>query len=228
MQLSNIAILILLVLSCLFSGCSSNEHTSFSRSEIAYFKEISLNVEYGVSESKIMKWPNKTLTIKIYGKPDERSLKCLNSVIVDFNKISKTTQLKIDDNANSDIDFYFVPDSEFSAIEPKYVPGNRGFFYFWIKNDSSCEIVKSRILISTALDLTPNQRCHIIREELTQSLGFFNDSPKYPNSIFFNGWTDTTEYSEIDKSLIAMLYNTNVPVCGKMDEVENYFSDMRM
>ena len=48
---------------------------------------------------------------------------------------------------------------------------------------------------------------HLLREELTQSLGLFNDSDKYPNSIFQQAWTETTEYSEIDIKMIHMLYN---------------------
>jgi hypothetical protein len=48
---------------------------------------------------------------------------------------------------------------------------------------------------------------HLLREELTQSLGLFNDSYKYENSIFQQRWTETTEYAPIDRVLIDMLYN---------------------
>ena len=48
---------------------------------------------------------------------------------------------------------------------------------------------------------------HLLREELTQSLGLFNDSYKYPESIFYQDWTTTTEYAQIDRELIDMLYN---------------------
>jgi hypothetical protein len=47
----------------------------------------------------------------------------------------------------------------------------------------------------------------ILREELTQSLGLYNDSWKYPNSIFYQGGNDVTEYSDLDKEIIQMLYN---------------------
>jgi hypothetical protein len=48
---------------------------------------------------------------------------------------------------------------------------------------------------------------HLLREELTQSLGLFNDSYKYENSIFQQRWTTTTEYADIDKKIIQILYN---------------------
>jgi hypothetical protein len=48
---------------------------------------------------------------------------------------------------------------------------------------------------------------HLLREELTQALGLFNDSYKYDNSIFQQSWTTTTDYAPIDVKLIEMLYN---------------------
>jgi hypothetical protein len=48
---------------------------------------------------------------------------------------------------------------------------------------------------------------HILREELTQSIGLLNDSMKYPNSIFYQGWTFPTEYTELDKEVIKRHYN---------------------
>ena len=47
---------------------------------------------------------------------------------------------------------------------------------------------------------------NLLREELTQSLGLFNDSMKYPDSIFYQVWSETTEYSELDKEVIRRHY----------------------
>ena len=47
----------------------------------------------------------------------------------------------------------------------------------------------------------------ILREEITQSLGLCNDSWKYPNSIFYQGSSTNTEFSDLDKEIIQMLYN---------------------
>ena len=47
-----------------------------------------------------------------------------------------------------------------------------------------------------------------LREEVTQMLGFSHDSYKYPNSIFQEAkYFPVTQYSEIDKEIIKMLYN---------------------
>ena len=47
-----------------------------------------------------------------------------------------------------------------------------------------------------------------LREEVTQMLGYVNDSYTYPNSIFQESKSSpVTKYSEIDKEVIKMLYN---------------------
>ena len=50
---------------------------------------------------------------------------------------------------------------------------------------------------------------HLLREELTQSLGLAKDSFKYPNSIFQSSWTQTLNYMEIDKDMIRY-YHPNM------------------
>ena len=48
---------------------------------------------------------------------------------------------------------------------------------------------------------------HLLREELTQSLGLKNDTYDYPESIFYQNWTEITDFAPIDRRLIDMLYN---------------------
>ena len=51
---------------------------------------------------------------------------------------------------------------------------------------------------------------HLLREELTQALGLAKDSGRYPKSIFQQSWTSTTEYLDIDKELIRLLYHPSL------------------
>ena len=53
---------------------------------------------------------------------------------------------------------------------------------------------------------------HLLREELTQSLGLGQDSERYLNSIFQINWTTTSSYSQIDKDIIRLLYHPNMKV----------------
>ena len=61
--------------------------------------------------------------------------------------------------------------------------------------------------VDTERSSTMSAKKHLLREELTQSLGLFNDTYDYPESIFYQEWTETNEYAPIDIELISMLYN---------------------
>jgi len=42
---------------------------------------------------------------------------------------------------------------------------------------------------------------------LRSIIGFFNDSEKYPESIFYQNSNSNTEYAPIDREVIDILYN---------------------
>ena len=106
--------------------------------------------------------------------------------------------------ARASCEIHFAPEGRFASIEPHYVPTNYGFF--WTNWNADGEIYWSRVLISTT-GVTEQERAHLIREELTQSLGLMNDSYAHADSIFYQEWTDVTRYSPADRRVIDMLYS---------------------
>lgn len=170
-----------------------------------YFYEIALGNEYGVSNQVVRKWAKPQVSIGTRGSVSESDMQCLAEVISDFNSISKEMKLVLT-SGNSDMTAYFVPEGDFETIEPNYEPLNYG--YFWDLWGADYALTKATILISTT-DITELERCHLLREEITQSTGLMNDSWKYPDSIFYGEWTTTTRYSDIDKQVIQILYGGN-------------------
>jgi hypothetical protein len=84
------------------------------------------------------------------------------------------------------------------------------------------EIQRARILISTT-GINQRERSHLIREELTQSLGLMNDADTYRDSTFYQGWTDTQEFTMLDRDLIRMLYDARVRAGMTRDRVRQLF-----
>jgi hypothetical protein len=196
---------------------------SYTGEQINYFLEVALNSEYGDSKPTIKKW-DSDINITVFGSPTPEDLRTLQVVIDELNtlvsgirlQISSTTspknQLPLHRNhhshsPNSNLEIYFVPESDFAKYEPNYQPVNYGFFWNWW-NDKNA-IHRSRVLIST-VGVTQKERSHLVREELTQALGLMGDSEQYSDSIFYQGWTETTHYAEIDKALIEMLYRPEI------------------
>ena len=86
--------------------------------------------------------------------------------------------------------------------------------------DGQGAIYKGRILISSD-GINQGERSHLIREELTQSLGLFQDSWQYPESIFYQGWTATPEYAAIDGPTIQLLYQPQLSAGMTQGQVRN-------
>jgi len=169
--------------------------------ELEYFSELAFGSEYRGSIEGLHRWEGD-IRVKVYGQPTSADLRTLREVTQELDALtSGVTLVSASDNPNLEI--YFVGESQFKTIEPDYVATNFGFFRVWW--DRNGAIYRARILISSD-GISQVVRSHLIREELTQSLGLFNDSWKYPTSIFYQGWTAANEYSSLDRTVIGWLY----------------------
>ena len=96
-----------------------------------------------------------------------------------------------------------------TSIEPKTAPYIRySNAMFWVYWSGRKHINKGSMWIDPTF--SEKQLKHVLREELTQSLGLMNDSFKYTNSIFYQGGSRVTSYSDIDKQIIKILYSNRI------------------
>ncbi|MEV4639931.1 DUF2927 domain-containing protein [Actinoplanes sp. NPDC049548] len=175
-----------------------------SKATLGYFFKIALGAEYGDNVSVIIKWAQPVVTVRVDGTPDAAARTCLKQVVADFNQLTATTDLQLTTGPTGDIRMYFGPVSRFPAIEPKYVRDNDGFFTVNWRGDHT--ISGGTVLIRTT-GIGDRVRCHLIREELTQSMGLMRDADDHPDSVFYGRyWATPTTYSALDKKLIGLLY----------------------
>ena len=187
----------------LIIGCSFQSNTNtFTQEQIDYFTEIALGADFGEQTPVIKKW-TADIRVKVEGEPTKEDFQTINNIVNDLNELIAGIKIKLVDK-NENLVIAFSPESEFSAIDHNYVPTNYGFFWaLW--HDDNFVIYDASIHISSAY-ITQRERSHLIREELTQSLGLMNDSDRYNDSVFFQEWTDIIEFSEIDRAVIKLLY----------------------
>ena len=171
-----------------------------------YFFEIALGSEFGSADQVIRKW-ERDLAIKVHGDPTSQDRDTLDQIITELNDLIGSLRLKIV-QSSSNVDIHFAAMSQFRSIEPNYVAGNTGFFWMWWRHSGS--LVKARILIASDSAVSQQARSHLIREELTQVLGLANDSYAYTDSIFYQAWSTVTEFSDIDRAIIGVLYRDDV------------------
>ncbi|HYG58906.1 MAG TPA: DUF2927 domain-containing protein [Symbiobacteriaceae bacterium] len=169
---------------------------------VEYFLAVALSgFEFGSAPSVVYKWTDDIL-IQVTGSPAESDETALDQVIDDLNDLIAPLQIRRVATGGN-VTIFYGPDEEFPRQVRGYTPGNRG--YFAVNYSSSHAIRSSKILIST--NVTKKARAHLVREELTQSLGMFRDSWDYEDSIFYQGWTTTGTYAPIDETVVRLLYD---------------------
>lgn len=185
------------------------------------FREIAGAAEFGGDAGVLHRWEGD-LRIAVHGNPTARDLRTLDAVVADLNELIDLVEVTVV-AGDPNVDIHFVPVEDFASIEPNYVEGNLGYVYIWW--DADGEVYRARILISTT-GVTPQERSHLIREELTQGLGLLNDSWLYPSSIFYQGWTDTNRYTRLDRLVIEMLYRPELSAGMSIDEAREILAGL--
>ena len=194
----------ILVTAAVFSGCVELINASgptHSSEEIEYFLEIALGSEYGNNPELIVKW-KEDIRVRVQGNPTAEDLEFLNRTIFDINAIAGSQKLKLVETSPN-MEIYFVPVSDFWLYETRYISRNFGFFS--VKYDGTGSIYSGKVLIASDRT-TQEMRFHLIREEVTQSLGLMQDSYRYEDSIFYQEYSNTTSYSDMDRTIIEMLF----------------------
>jgi hypothetical protein len=147
----------------------------------------------------------------VYGDYEPYMLDEVKRVISDLNNIIDPIDLSIVNNrSESNVVMYFGDYNSFISnnldlIRVQELKSCEGFFT--CKSNGSNEITSSRVFINLPNQDGIDDVRDVIREEITQSIGFFNDGTTHPESCFHNDQNKIFEYSDIDIKLIKHLYN---------------------
>jgi hypothetical protein len=179
--------------------------SNFSQEAQDYFNEICRGSEFG-GGGTVSKWRSD---VKIFVTGDKREylMDELKRIVNELNEYIDPINIKIV-NSRSEANYIILFGSaqEYVRLEPiakDYVGGNFGLF---VVNGGST-ITDGTMYVDIFRTESITAQKHLLREELTQSLGFKKDSYTYPESMFYQVWSETTEYSPIDIEIIKMLYN---------------------
>jgi hypothetical protein len=160
--------------------------------------------------SRTVRWARSPSLAIIGGDPQQRQLALdiagrLSEAIAPLS-ISLT-----DSPDDADIRLYLDRPEALARIAEEegfeMVPGNAGLFWCWW--DVYGRLRRTVILIEDTWAADSPWMRHLMLEEMTQSLGLMNDSPLFPQSVFYETPTDpgsATELSELDLKTIALLY----------------------
>ncbi|MDN5202035.1 DUF2927 domain-containing protein [Fulvivirgaceae bacterium BMA10] len=209
---------VFLFLGFIFLSCSKDEPVELEFSEhqetvISYFKEIALGFEFGNASKITRKWKTN-MQIFVGGEKNQSLMNELNAIITEINDLASDgfTMSITQDSLNSNYYIFFGSSTDYGKLFPSsasLAESNWGLFnVYWNSNQ---QLNRGRMYVDIVrADLTEQK--HLLREELTQSLGLARDSNRFSDSIFQQSWTRTNEYAEIDKDLIRLLYHQEMKV----------------
>lgn len=225
---------LLLAISLFIFSCSKDVETvspalsAYNLSVVNYFKDVALGFEFGGASEITRRWTND-MKVFVGGNPTLELQAELEMIVNEINDLSTTgfTIEIVNDTLQSNYYIYFGSGSSYADIFPSqssFVANNFGLFsIFWNGSD---ELFKGYMYVDI-FRATLTEQKHILREELTQSLGLGNDSPLFAESIFQQDFTTkTTEYAQIDEDLIRLLYHPDMRIGLNKNQVDEVLRDI--
>jgi hypothetical protein len=219
--MKNKLLLFLFILIAL-SSCSKDDEniilpeSEFSEYEINvidYFKDVALGFEFGNASRITRKW-NSEVNIYIGGEANDELTNELEKIKTEINELA-TDGFKVNivnNSSQSNYYIFFGNGDDYAQLYPSQanlVDSNWGLFsVYW---NSQNQLKSGHMYVDINRANLAEQK-HLLREELTQSLGLARDSQEYPESIFQSAWTNTTNYALIDSDLIRLLYHPDMSI----------------
>lgn len=204
---------------------------------VKHFVDIVLGSEYGNGGSEsIKKWKkDKPIKITLDGKYTYDDIGNIQAMV---NELVGLTGLNIeistddaDGSSGGGITIFFGETHDYARKYDKNVnkePNAKAFFTYNI--DKSGVIYKATIFVRSTLKGL--ERKDVIKEELTQVLGFTNDSVTQRDSLFYQyKYTDINlyngKYNKLDREIIQILYSNDIKHGWSKSKVVNHLQCKR-
>ena len=200
---------------------SSPVQTYTKQQEIDYFVKIAITDERdNYNEKPLRKWTKQNVYVKYFGTANNTDKACADSTISTINDLSNTLTLIKTKGTTYDIDVNFLTQSELARRGYPY-----GYMDYRLYDSGAFSHAMAYVPADT---LSDSGRCHYIRHEMTHTVGLLYNLGRqqggYDFSIFNVAVEGFSDYIEIDKDLIKMLYNTGIPVKSTAAQARSFLA----
>jgi uncharacterized protein YejL (UPF0352 family) len=201
--------------------------SDYQKDVVTYFKEVALGFEFGEAKNVTRKW-RSNMKIYVAGNVTDTHKRELQNIISELNQlITDNFNIEIvDTREESNFYLYIGTPSAYSSrypIDAQLAKSNSGVYrIYWNQKN---QIVRGHMFVNTVNTSEEEQR-HVLREELTQSLGLGRDSDLFPGSIFQASFSTPTSFSQIDRDIIRLLYHPQMSVGLSDQQVEALLTEI--
>ncbi|HPS23889.1 MAG TPA: hypothetical protein PLM60_10860 [Methanoregulaceae archaeon] len=166
-----------------------------------------LEIAFGPNNNKI-EIPKKDLyALSITGTTQNGDVPLVKTFIDQFDTYSTTLKLStnLEESGVADITIVFLPQASLEQINPPagsviYQEGGGKTIYF-IRSDEKTYVNS---------DLQGNTRSRWLLRAILCNLGFFGESSKYSDSLFYSNVNNVAKLSDIDWKAVQLMYGTKI------------------
>jgi len=166
-----------------------------------------VEIAFGTDNSIIHKPTKNFIDVSFSGMYDDGDIALLNNFINQFNNYSSTTKISgnVNLNGQSEIWLDFLPGTSLDQIKidektSVFKDVQTGTFYF-IRTEEKTYVNS---------DLNGNERSRWILRALLNNLGFFGETTKYSDSLFYSGANNVSQMSNIDLKALQLMYGKKI------------------
>jgi hypothetical protein len=176
-----------------------------------------LDIAFGPDNNVIKKQTTNRLVVSVEGVYDESDIILLNNFIGQFNNYSSTTKISefIKLNRKADIALAFSPANTFSQLNStvEYRDPLTGTWYF-VLTSVNTTIVNS--------DLKGDERKRWVLRAVLYNLGFYGETAKYSDSVFYAGTNNSSQLNDIDLKALQLMYGKKITNGMNKDYLRSY------
>jgi metal-responsive CopG/Arc/MetJ family transcriptional regulator len=184
-----------------------NSYSQTEQEIQSYYDTIVYYVEGSNNRQNITKY-KKDILIHVVGDKKPHLMLELNNIINELNDLITSVNIKIVDGSSKyNMLVYLGTVKEYSKITKDILKRSSVHGFGLIYSDLQSNISYSEVFVNLGKVKDVKRQKHILREEITQAMGLTNDTNQYFNSIFYQGYSSVTEYSNLDKEVIKLFYN---------------------
>tara|TARA_Y100000589_G_scaffold91718_1_gene86359 strand:- start:5377 stop:5973 length:597 start_codon:yes stop_codon:yes gene_type:complete len=181
---------------------------SQTKKEIQDYHDTIVNYVEGNSHIQNITKYKKDILIYVDGDKQPYLMVELNKIVNELNNLINTIDIKIvDTKSECNMLVYLGTVKDYSKITKDILNRSNVNGYGVIYSDLQYNITYSEAFVNLGKVKDIKRQKHILREEITQAMGLTNDTYQYFNSIFYQGYSSITEYSNLDKEVIKLFYN---------------------
>jgi hypothetical protein len=186
---------------------------------LPYYKEVALGAEHGTVDGKVHKWVRPIL-LYVRPSPDaEKYEYYIQELIARFEAIPGFPGVtRVVNVEAAELTLEFVTAAEMNEITGQYNDPAFGYAHVSWYNSSSV-LFSGSIFIVREAESSEADVLHALTEEFTQALGLLNDSYKYPDSIFYQGYSVVTEFSLEDLTVLKLHYAVEISAGMEYDDI---------